>query len=88
MPVPLSKLRRRYCDNGWARSRKGNLWRRLEDGETVTVFERLDDFGELRGYGFCIYCDNDGATFSRELYESEGEAVEATWYTLRDWGWV
>lgn len=55
----------------WRRSKKGNLWRRMNDGTTITIFSQ--DIG----YGICIH---DASTwFSRDAYESERDAIVAAY---------
>lgn len=61
------------CD--WRRSAKGNLWRRLSDGSTVTVFQKQDG-----RYGYCVY--RDGPNYSHAAYRTEEEAQEAAWEWL------
>lgn len=61
---------------GWKRSRKGNPYKRLADGTTVTVFARQDG-----GYGQCVYSDEHGARYSPDRWETELDAVEGA----NDW---
>jgi hypothetical protein len=63
-------------ENGFQRSRRGNLWRHY-DGLTVTVFERREG-----RYGWCIVADEDEKRFSQTGYESESEAIRALGYEL------
>lgn len=58
----------RFAD-GFARSRKGNLWRTWE-GKTVTVFAREDG-----GFAWCIADDEGQLQYSSWVYEDEQEAI-------------
>lgn len=56
---------------GFARSRKGNLWRTWL-GPTVTVFRK-----SAGGYGWCVAGEGGGTRFSNAAYDLEAEAVAA-----------
>ena len=56
-----------------ARSKKGNLWRRLDDGRNVTVFK--DQFCER--FLWCIASGRDDVVYSPDSYDTELGAVEA-----------
>lgn len=58
-------------ESGFARSRKGNLWRHF-DGKTIVVFHREGD----DRFAYSI-SDEDGPTFSRRAYPSVAEAMKA-----------
>jgi hypothetical protein len=53
------------------RSRKGNLWRRLPTGETVSVFPRAE-----ASWSYSV-ADERGVRYSKADYASEQEAVAA-----------
>jgi hypothetical protein len=55
---------------GWKRSLKGNLWREY-DGKRISVFPCED------GYKWCIAYSKDERQYSRTVYDSEEEALEA-----------
>lgn len=63
----------------WRRSEKGNLWARLRDNRTVCVFRRERD--EMFAYSVA---NEDGPRYSREVYESEAEAVGALLAALKE----
>ena len=56
----------------WKRSKKGNLYRRLPDGATVTMFEKY-----VGVWSYCVYTDAWGAEYSDWYYESGVEALRA-----------
>ena len=56
--------------HNWQRSKKGNLWRH-HDGQTLTVFKRLDNL-----FSWCI-SGSDGPDFSEGTYETEEDALLA-----------
>jgi hypothetical protein len=62
LPLPL----------GWKRSRKGNLWKRLDDGRTATVFARPDG----RGFSWCLH-DGERPRYDPAAYELECDALDA-----------
>jgi hypothetical protein len=64
--MAVSKLHR------WRRSTKGNLWRRLDDGTTVTVFARRDGT-----YARCVHTGGE-TDYSWERWATERAAVAAT----------
>ncbi len=51
------------------RSRKGNLWRRTDDGRTATIF--VNKYG---AYSWCI-ADGTETQFSRHSFASERDAA-------------
>ncbi len=59
----------------WKRSARGNYWKRLENGETLTVFPRLDEEGDVRGYAYCVRYADGETVWSKELYRTEDGAV-------------
>lgn len=59
-------------DNGFRRSKRGNLWRNWE-GKTLTIFKRDDGY-----FGWSI-ADNNGVRFSPGGYGSEAEAAGGLW---------
>ncbi len=64
---------------GFARSRKGNLWRRLDDTATLTVFP-----GRYGGYAWVLKEDDaPSPEYSPDAYTTERKAVEAAWWLLR-----
>jgi len=71
----------RAFEAGFRRSRRGNLWRRLPGGRTVTVFAKDG------GYAWCV-AGEDGPTFSPGGYDSEADAPAAAWEELGDGGAV
>jgi hypothetical protein len=60
---------------GFRRSHKGNLWRPLPDGRTVTIFKRDGRFA------WCI-AGLSGPRFSTCKYSTEEQAVAAAWRDL------
>src|SRR5262249_1457315 len=62
------------------RSRKGNLWRRLDDLH-LSVFRHPD--GKYRW----SIADEDGPHFGIVPYRTEGEALEAVWEHLQAGAW-
>lgn len=56
------------------RSRKGNLWRKFDDGGVVTVFPSAKHPDE---YTFGVYSDAWGMEYSQETYRTEREALRA-----------
>jgi hypothetical protein len=56
-------------DAAWRRSRKGNLWRKLE-GVTLTVF-RCEG-----GWRYCV-ADAAGPRYGERVYDGEEEAALA-----------
>ena len=80
MPIPPAKRReQKLISDGWKRSKKGNLWKKLwVDGEeiTVTVFKQE---------GVYKWCCHDGdAQFSEERFSSETETIEDVMLFLFD----
>ncbi len=70
--------------DGFARSKRGNFYRRLPTGETVTVFGRgTGPDGEHRGYAWCVAGPDDAPRWSRERYRSEPAAMAALWRQVR-----
>jgi hypothetical protein len=59
-----------YPATAWARSKRNNLWRRMRDGRTLTVFKRPG--GE---YAWCIA--GERLRFSPGDYATETEALRA-----------
>lgn len=63
-----------WCTLRWQRSRRGNLWQRLDDGTVLAVFKRR--FG--LPYGWSIYdAEYDETEYSRQGFSTEKEAAEA-----------
>ena len=60
----------KYLPAGWKRSRRGNLWRQLEN-LTLSIFARGPAW-----FGFSI-ADEDKVYYSPESYRTEGEAYTA-----------
>lgn len=60
---------REEFEQGFKRSKRGNLWRNWE-GMTLTVFARDDG-----RFGWCIVDAEGDKRFSRGSYESEEDAV-------------
>ena len=80
MPIPPAKRReRKLLAEGWKRSIKGNLWKRIcdEDQEvTITIFSQDD------GFKWCLH---DGQPrFSEEQFGSETQAIEDAMLDLYD----
>jgi hypothetical protein len=59
----------------WRRSRRGNLWRRLEDGRIATIFLR-------HGCYRWVIMDEGRSTYSKEYYGSIPQAKAALNKTL------
>lgn len=61
--------------SGFKQSKRGNWWRTW-DGLNLTIFRNR--------YGRWQYCiaDSDGPHWSRNAYDSEGEAMESLYYKL------
>lgn len=59
----------------WKRSAKGNLWTRLEDGTSATVFTVHRDYGEV--YKWVVGREGSQPRFSPEPYDTEEEALVA-----------
>lgn len=73
MPRPIHKRKRETLeDQGWQRSRKGNLWQRI-GAINVTIFEQDGVFK------WCIFTDR--AHFSNGGFESEETAAR---YALKE----
>lgn len=61
---------------GFRRSRRGNLWRRLDD-LTLTVFRQEDRFKWSISYG------DGSARFSDERFDTEEYALSSLWNAVR-----
>ena len=60
----------------WQRSKRSNLWQRLEDGTVLVVFRRR----WVLPYGWSMHDEEDDRTqFSLCGYETEDEAAEAVY---------
>ena len=60
----------------WQRSRRGNLWQRLDDGTVLAVFKRRWGLP----YGWSMHDEEyDKIEFSPCGYETEGDAAEAVY---------
>ena len=76
MPRPVYRCESQQQGDGWKPLKKGNLYRRLVDGRTATVF--MYRSGEKAGgFGYCIYDDLLGSRFSDSWWETEEEAINA-----------
>lgn len=64
------------------RSKKGNLWLRICQRKTVSVFKRKDAL-----YGWSIASYIDGVKYSQEGFHTEHEAVRDLWWALRGILW-
>lgn len=63
---------------GFARSRKGNLWRRLDDGNRVTIVP-----GRHGGFDWLLSDDGNGTVErSPDSYRTERATIEAAWDVL------
>jgi hypothetical protein len=69
--------RRALFLQGFALSKRGNLWRRYE-GRTLAVFMR-----STGGFAYSV-AGPDGPSFSRARYATEAEALDALWEHLQD----
>jgi len=64
-----------YCTKGWRRSRKGNLWKRLDDETTVTILRHYDEIEDYNGYSFCVYEDGAEPYFCEDTFRTERWAI-------------
>jgi hypothetical protein len=62
----------------WRRSGKGNLYRRLPNGECLTIFPRDG------GWAWCRADGDSPPRFSRLTYDTEEEALDAVVEELED----
>jgi hypothetical protein len=66
----------------WFRSRKGNLCKKLRNGNFITIFESSEKENGRIVLGYKVVCDGE---FLEELYESEDEAAAAAYEWWGDW---